>query len=77
MDMAVTQLIQESCFLSPERPRHDACRTKALEILSFYDATDAAIPLHPPEVEALETRFGVAEVPVAKLLAQFNEDAES
>ena len=36
-----------------------------------------AIPLEQAEVEALETRFGVAEVPVAKLLAQFNEDAQS
>lgn len=42
-DAAVTQLIQESCFLSPERQRHDACRAKALEIFGWQDATDAAI----------------------------------
>lgn len=47
-DMAVTQLIEESCFLSPERQRHDACRAKALEILGFYDATDAAIQVAIP-----------------------------
>lgn len=42
-DVAVMQLIQESCFLSPERARHAACRAKALEILGLYDATDEAI----------------------------------
>ena len=62
--LAAAQLVQESCFLSPERARHGACRQQALALLGLDDAGDdqflAAIQADPAFAQAFHCQGAAA-----------------